>query len=269
MAQRSPFPGMDPWLESYWGTVHPSYIIYCRDQLAPQLPKGLFASVEETIYVVSPEWDQRSYRPDVAVISTEKWPQEPLGQRGTALVEPMRILVPTEPVPVRHIEIRENREGNPLVTAIEVVSPANKLDADGRAKYTEKRKAYYQADVNVVEIDLLRSGRMIVDVPAGAFSKRPDSDTPYKACVRAAHQEEQIWADYYPIPLRQRLPTIRIPLRPVDANLGLNLQDPLEMAYDRGGYWMRIDYSKPPEPPLSSDDALWARQLIDLIANKQ
>ena len=46
---KSPFPGMDPYLESYWGDVHTSLVTYARDQLRPQLPKDLRVRVEEHV----------------------------------------------------------------------------------------------------------------------------------------------------------------------------------------------------------------------------
>ncbi len=47
----SPFPGMDPYLESCWGDVHASFIIYSREQIQAQLPPGLRARVEERVFV--------------------------------------------------------------------------------------------------------------------------------------------------------------------------------------------------------------------------
>src|SRR5438105_4713913 len=44
---KSPFPGMDPFLEQYWGDVHHSLIQYARDTMQPQLPADLRARVEE------------------------------------------------------------------------------------------------------------------------------------------------------------------------------------------------------------------------------
>jgi hypothetical protein len=34
----SPFPGMDPYLEAYWGDAHVGLIAYARDQLNQHLP---------------------------------------------------------------------------------------------------------------------------------------------------------------------------------------------------------------------------------------
>ena len=45
---KSPFPGMDPYLERYWGDIHTSLIVYARNQLNAQLPDDLQARVEES-----------------------------------------------------------------------------------------------------------------------------------------------------------------------------------------------------------------------------
>ena len=37
---RSPFPGMDPWLEQRWRDVHARLIVYIANQLQAQLPEG-------------------------------------------------------------------------------------------------------------------------------------------------------------------------------------------------------------------------------------
>jgi hypothetical protein len=66
--------------------------------------------------------------------------------------------------------------------------------------------------------------------------------------------------DLYPLPLRHRLPAIRIPLRPTDEDLIFDLQPHLDRAYSNGRY--PIDYSKAVEPPLDPDDAAWADELL-------
>ena len=84
--------------------------------------------------------------------------------------------------------------------------------------------------------------------------------TPYRATVRRAADPDvpDAEAEYYPMSLRQRLPTIRVPLRVGDPDLALDLQGPVDRAYARGRYDLRIDYAVPPDPPLSADDAAWA-----------
>ena len=48
---KSPFPGMDPYLERHWLDVHGSLNLYIRDELQPQLPADLAARMEESVYV--------------------------------------------------------------------------------------------------------------------------------------------------------------------------------------------------------------------------
>ncbi|MBW3600284.1 MAG: DUF4058 family protein [Planctomycetes bacterium] len=43
----SPFPGMDPYLEAFWGDVHASLVTYARDQLRVQLSPDLKARAVE------------------------------------------------------------------------------------------------------------------------------------------------------------------------------------------------------------------------------
>ena len=52
MPDRSPFPGMDPWLEPYWESVHSRIGLDLCDQARRQLPPGLFADIEVTVDIL-------------------------------------------------------------------------------------------------------------------------------------------------------------------------------------------------------------------------
>lgn len=67
----SPFPGMDPFLETRWGDVHASLIIYARDALNRLLPTGLLARSEERTIVSEPDGLDRSIYPDVPILEKE------------------------------------------------------------------------------------------------------------------------------------------------------------------------------------------------------
>lgn len=69
-------------------------------------------------------------------------------------------------------------------------------------------------------------------------------------------------AELYPLALRDRLPAIRIPLRPTDADAVLDLQSLIDAAYDSSRYDRTTDYRKPCEPPLEGDEAAWADELL-------
>jgi hypothetical protein len=53
------------------------------------------------------------------------------------------------------------------------------------------------------------------------------------------------------------LPNCRIPLRPPDDDVVLNLTAVFHRCYDIGGYDLLIDYSQPPSVPLSEVELAW------------
>jgi hypothetical protein len=145
-----------------------------------------------------------------------------------------------------------------VVTFIEVLSPTNKLPGPDREQYLRKQQEVCHSDTNLVEIDLLSLGRHTAAV---ALQNLPSGRrTPYLVCVRRAVTPTQ--AEVYSIPLQQRLPAVKIPLRPTDADVRLDLQALLEQAYQRGRYEGDLDYDKDPEPPLAGPDAAWADQWL-------
>src|SRR5260221_4499685 len=66
----SPFPGMDPYLETpaLWSDFHASFITYWRDALIDCLPSNYEARIDEKVHLVevSPPRSKR-IEPDVAV----------------------------------------------------------------------------------------------------------------------------------------------------------------------------------------------------------
>ena len=264
MRTRSPFPGMDPWLESYWGDMHHRIIQYSCDQIETQLPPGLVAMVETTVYLVESDLEKRRVmRPDFAVFDFGATAGRP-EPGNLAVAEPIRIAIPEEPYMQGHIEIRQTDSGRSLVTAIEVISPTNKLDPFAKSAYLRKRQEYYAAKINVVELDLLRIGKDLIGVPLEGLDR--DVITPYKCAVRRGGDLGGAEIDYYPLPLRSRLSRIALPLRSTDTDIVLDLQLPIDEAYRRGRYATLIDYAHPPNPPLSPDDAAWAARLVGVEA---
>jgi hypothetical protein len=71
-----------------------------------------------------------------------------------------------------------------------------------------------------------------------------------------------IHARLYPAPLRARLPDVPVPLRPEDPSVVLPLQRLVEEAYAKGRYALTLDYTAPCDPPLESEDAAWAEDLL-------
>lgn len=255
---KSPFPGMDPYLEPHWGDVHTSLMVYMRDEINEQLPGDLQARVEESISVDIDETCRTVY-PDVRVVEELEQPSAvpPSIASSVTVAEPCIIPLPEEGPPQRHIEIVDPNSGNRVITAIELLRPSNKAGKSGRRLYAEKQRQYLQAGVNLVEIDLIREGAFIVAVPERLVPY--DYRSPYIICIRRASRPT--CAEVIRVPLREPLPNIRIPLRPTDPDVVSQLQALLDACYRRGRY-MTIDYSQPLNPPLADDDQRWAEQLL-------
>jgi hypothetical protein len=237
----SPFPGMNPYLEQFWGDIHHRVITYSSDALQKQLPGDLRARVDERVFVETEEGKPRNIVPDVRVV-------EPLIIR----------LDQNEPIRQGFIEIIDIKSGRRVVTVIEILSPSNKAPGPGRDLYLKKQEELRAANVSLVEIDLLRAG---VRVLAAPFELIPDGHrTPYAACVRRGWKALEL--EYYRLPLQDRLPAIAIPLRQTDHDVALDLQALIDRCYEEARYDDDIDYLQEPDPPLDSDHARWADDLL-------
>ena len=256
----SPFPGMDPYLERYWSDVHGRLTFYSSDQLNQRLPSGLVSRCESRLIVQDWNGPYRAFRPDLVVTEYPEAPAWEAADEGgvaveTAVAAPIVVRVSADEEVQHFIEIIDPRDGDRVVTCLEFISPSNKLPGDGLDKYLKKQSECHEASVNLVEIDLTRApGRENVLKMKGLALRHHAT---YLASVWRATQPVQY--EFYPLPLRQRLPSIRIPLRPTDADVLLDLQPLVELAYRNGAY-ARIDYSQPAEPPLSAEDAAWAAE---------
>jgi hypothetical protein len=268
---KSPFPGMDPYLERHWGDVHQALVTYIRDQLQPSLPNDLRARMQERVYVESPG-TRHEYYPDVRVIER---PARLAAGGGTAVAEPASasntgteegartpaqpivIHLNNEPVTEGYVEIVDVKSGHRVITSIEVMSPANKHAGEGQRLFLQKREDVKGAGVNMVEIDLLRGGERVLMVPREQIP--PSHRTDYQVCAWRASQPGA--ALVYKVPLRERLPVIAIPLRPSDPDALLDIQAVVDQCYRSGGY-DDIDYTDELEPRLGKGDAAWADILL-------
>jgi len=134
MKMKSPFSGADPYLEQHWGDIHTRLMVYINDQISDQLPQDLQARVEESVCVVFDESARRIY-PDVAVIELpDIASSSAVADADAVIAEPTIIPVPREQTTLRHIEIVDLNGGYRVVTAIELLSPANKQEGSGRMR---------------------------------------------------------------------------------------------------------------------------------------
>lgn len=226
---KSPFPGMDPYLESQWREVHHNLISFAQADLQTHLPADLRARIGE--------------RNVVELLSAT-----PSGTRSDIYL----------PVRQGFIEIREAGSWHRVVTVIEFVSPTNKLSGAGRSQYVQKQHECLTASINLVEIDLVRRGEWVLSVPLALIPF--DLRTKNQVCLRRGRCPNK--GEIYRAPLRERLPIVPIPLRESEKDVPLDLQRLIDRCYEQGNYDLDLDYSSEPDPPLGEPDAQWADELL-------
>ena len=258
-----PFSGVDPFLESQvWEDFHHGLISLLQERLLPLVRPRYVVRVERRVYVERPGFDESDEPTRVAAIGPDVWvsrrtseaPGAPPGPAAVA-AEPTRIHLPVPET--RHeafLTIRD-REGGDVVTIIEVLSPANKRRGrEGRREYLRKRETVLQSETHLVELDLLRGGERLP-----AVEPLPPAD--YYAFVCRAGQRPE--AELYAWSLRQPAPALPIPLGGEDADIVIDLSRALGEVYDRKGYDYSLDYDRAISPPLTDEDARWARQAVE------
>jgi hypothetical protein len=247
---------MDPYLESAtaFSGLHSLLVTYTVEQLQPQLlERGYYIAPNERIWI---EEAHRDVLPDGAVLHWKSAP--PTG--GVSTLESdhsVKLQAFTSEHRQPYLEIFD-KEHHRLVTGIEYISPTNKINSEGRRLYRKKQRELQRAGVNLVEIDLLRSGRNIARIPPALLAQLPPHD--YLACLWRAHEPEAY--DSYPIPLRSSLPRIRIPLEPRISEPVLDLQSVFTRAYDAGPYCVSINYAAAPAVRIAPEDAQWCAELL-------
>lgn len=249
---------MDPYLEEFWEDVHTSMMVYLRNALQSQLPDGLRARVEERVTVDMEEDEGKAlqFLPDAVISESNPWATGTSKDSAPVNVaEP--IIITADPKTERHLEIVDFRRGHRVVTVLEVLSPTNKLGDRGREAYRRKQDAYLRTPVNLVEIDLIREGGYALAAPLDDIPKsKLDA---YMVCVFRATPPS--W-EVYPISMRTPLPAFRIPLRPSDRDVVVDLQPILDQAYADGGYDGDIHYDADPEPVKDAMELAWIGQLL-------
>src|SRR5262245_53947605 len=264
----SPFPGMDPFLETnpIFQELHTQMLAEMQALLQPQLRPRSVARLERHLSEGS-VWDApqgavslERKEPDVTVVS------RPSGRTHTGstamLAQPAASA--TEQLEADELELRKQRriviyvQDRPrlAVAGIELLSPGNKQSgAVAQERYLEKRSSALHGGLHWIEIDLLRGGmRPSIPVPLPASAD-------YLCYVAQATPTG--WTHLvYAWALRDPLPILPIPLLGKD-QAQLDLGRCFAVAYDRIAADDELDYgAEPPPPPLSKSDTTWMGQLL-------
>lgn len=246
---------MDPYLEDpeLFSEFHGTMTYTVRNELNRLLPKGYVARFDRYLWVEDAESGS-----GLLLGAPDTYVHGPTPPEGSPPVSRSSSAPTTVVFPLRRR--RGNRfvrvidpKNRRVVTVVEILSPANKRGAYRRA-YRRKRSEYVARGVNLVEIDLLRTGRRL---PLG--QPVPPASDYY---VLVTHAEEAPRGDYWPISVRDALPVIPVPLDPGVAVVNLTLRSCLDQAYKDCRFDEEIDYTQPANPPLREPDATWARELL-------
>ncbi len=251
----SPFPGMDPFIESRaWKGFHSRFLGNLSDQLVAQLRPRYVVQFEEYVFLARDEnQPDRWMEPDLAVIEELSDSSLPARSAATATLAPfMHTVALPRQRRQKYLTIRDTELRN-VVTVLELLSPANKTPGDGWGEYLVKRSNVFNTPANLVEIDLLRGGKR-------PLTREPLEPGDYYVFVfrhpRLPHVEVYAWT------LRERLPVIPVPLAGDDPDAVLDLQAAFSTTYDRAGYDYALNYRRAVEPPLDEATAEWVRSLL-------
>jgi hypothetical protein len=219
----SPFPGMNPYLESenLWPTFHQNIVNCLYQMLLPNLVDRYRSRIvlreyqtEEPLFTSILRIDHREY----------------------------------------FLEIR-NRNDDKLVTVVDLASPTNRTTGTGRQKILECRQQAGPQRVNLVLIDVVLSGRSVLDLPKEG---QPAYD--YNVSVTRAVQPDRM--EIYTGMLEKRLPRFKIPLAADDRDTIVDLQTIFQRAYELGQFASKIEYEKDPKVPLAEERREWLDQLL-------
>lgn len=279
---RSPFPGMDPFLEhpDIFPDFHDRFVTHLSEGLQARLPAPYVAALGRRAWI---EVSERYIGPDVqvshpshsgraaqppAAASTAPAPAEGTGQAaGVAVASPPRsrpvvVHVPHDERSEPFVEIFLGRGSQRrLVTCIELLSWANKTPGEhGRDLYLRKQREVLGSKVHLVEIDLLRGGEHTTAVPRERLV-RVAGEYEYHVSIHRFDNLEDYFV--YPIRFNERLPEIGVPLWPGDGEVGLDLQAVLERTYEAGPYSREIDYAQDaPHPPIPTAWQPWLEAVL-------
>lgn len=254
----SPFPGMDPYLESraFWHGMHTCLIAAIQAALQPALRPKYNARIEARLAILP---SGRSIVPDVAieahavreaadsydvVTAATLEPADDRQPMGPPLASPWIVRLGEDLPPQRYIEIISTATRE-VVTVIEVLSSSNKNRVDGIEDYARKRRDILASQVNLVEIDLLTEGIRPLPQPMDCDAAR------CRYVVGVSRALQRAAYELYPIALGERLPRFGVPLQAPDADAPLDLQAAFARCYDDGAYDDLIDYARPPSAVLT------------------
>ncbi|HEY7118875.1 MAG TPA: DUF4058 family protein [Tepidisphaeraceae bacterium] len=252
----SPFPGVDPFLEGQhvWHDFHQTFVVTWREMLMRALPSNYIARVEEHVYLGRGDDDDLVVQRVPDVLVEQRGPSgAPRESSATVTLEPKIVRhIIGDPIREGYIEIRR-RGDDSLVAVLELLSPSNK-SGPGRGEYLVKRDQLLHRPVHLVEVDLLLRG------PRMPFQD-PLPPAHYYAMISRADRRPV--CEVYGWTIRDRLPSMPIPLEPPDPDLITDLHQVYATTFERGPYDQLVRYDRPIDIPLADDLRKWVGERLE------
>jgi hypothetical protein len=180
----SPFPGIDPYLQPFWGDVHHSLVVYLADELNQSLPQHCRASLDR----------RENFHP-----------RDPYHE--------------SDPFRQYFIEIVDRWTNTAAVALIEVLIPINKMPGHGREQFKKMQSDRRGAKVNRIVLDLIRGGERVFEPPIGLrdrtgyFVVTYPGDRPHESNILAIDLRDPL--PVIGVPLRPGEPEVPVALQPL------------------------------------------------------
>ncbi|MCU0480380.1 MAG: DUF4058 family protein [Anaerolineae bacterium] len=245
-------PYINSWLQtpsdteglSGWGAFHASHVVIIAEVIQSVLPEHYVAFAEQSIQLTGWDWDsgqvERPRKPDVTILQSRPssgftgLQNAPTPTMVFDLDEPEEFPEPMKRVVIR--EFRDGRIGRP-VTAIELLSPTNKLPKSDYYHYQRKRQEVIISGVSLVEIDYLHESRPIIaQIPH--YPDQPNSHPYYILVTDVRPTQFRKTANVFAFGLDEPIPHIPIPLAG-DESVILDLMQAYQLTLARGA-WLRL-----------------------------
>ncbi|MEM7539241.1 MAG: DUF4058 family protein [Chloroflexota bacterium] len=269
----SPFPGMDPYLEEgkHWRGFHGHLAVEIVRSLNQRITPKYVAHMEvhtaahELVISQTPphiQSDIHDMYPDVAILQNNPNATMTATPKSIAVIDAPfeRVFQRPEADKLRTVHIYHS-ETQEVVTAIEILSPANKVGENLR-RYQQKRSRIIESDVHLIEIDLLRGGHR-----PGPEVRTLPTETDYVLLRNSEQDDVYRISKIWPVAINEPLPSIPVPLLYPDGDIALDFGMLLNEIYAINHYHLLIDYKQPPpSPKLRPEMAAWwdkqQRQLV-------
>lgn len=253
----SPFPGFDPYIEqpAFWSNFHNRFGNMICDLLNERLPTPYLATSEPRLEIGFFAVPTYPYYPDIAVVEQARPQSSLVATSPSGITSPsLELTVPLrEEITAVSVEIRYMDNEIP-VTTIEILSPINKQPGnEAYQAYLNKRLAYLESRLNLIELDFLRAGQKLPTM-------QPLPPSHYTIFLHRAKRRPiaEIWL----LSVRDTLPIIPVPLLDQDPDIRLDLGEAFQKTYEVALFGRRINYAKEPPGYFSAEDLAWVRERV-------